>query len=312
MGPPGSACSTVSSAGLQVLADSAYGSGEIRVELRRRQHRAAIKADPTTASRPRRVRPRRLHRRPPGPHRNLPRRAHRDHRPQGQLPRFGPRCRDCPLQARCTTARDGRVAPRRRQRRRTRRSPPRVARRRLRRGLPPMAAHGRTIHRLARRPRPPARPLPRHRTQPARPRPPGRRAQPPAPRQPRPRPQRPTLDVGVKRPRTESRPRHHGLHTHTGVNGSDLMNTRSSTRPPPRPTHQATTAAENRLVQQSPSHQAGRPGSCDGPVGPSRPSPSRASGGSARPRRAAQALLTPVLRSVAETAGAIELEGPTP
>lgn len=32
--------------GLQVLADSAYGSGETRVELRRRRHRAAIKAIP--------------------------------------------------------------------------------------------------------------------------------------------------------------------------------------------------------------------------------------------------------------------------
>ena len=32
--------------GLQVLADSAYGSGEVRVELRRRRHHAAIKAIP--------------------------------------------------------------------------------------------------------------------------------------------------------------------------------------------------------------------------------------------------------------------------
>lgn len=32
--------------GLQVLADSAYGSGEVRVELRRRRHRTAIKAIP--------------------------------------------------------------------------------------------------------------------------------------------------------------------------------------------------------------------------------------------------------------------------
>jgi IS5 family transposase len=45
-GPTGVALLDGEQRGLQVLADSAYGSGEVRVELRRRRHRAAIKAIP--------------------------------------------------------------------------------------------------------------------------------------------------------------------------------------------------------------------------------------------------------------------------
>jgi IS5 family transposase len=45
-GPTGVALLDGEARGLQVLADSAYGSGEVRVELRCRRHRAAIKAMP--------------------------------------------------------------------------------------------------------------------------------------------------------------------------------------------------------------------------------------------------------------------------
>src|SRR6478609_1731780 len=73
-----------------------------------------------------------------------------------------------------------------------------------------MAADGRTIDRLARRPRPPPRPLPRHRPQPTRSRSPRRRAQSASPHQPRPRPRRPPLDPHLINP-GRTQPRSHRL-----------------------------------------------------------------------------------------------------
>jgi Transposase DDE domain len=94
--------------GLEVLADSAYGSGEVRVALRRARHRAAIKAIPL-----RRAIPGGFHRDDfvidhhariatcPGGH-TVPIAA------QGGAS-FGPRCHRCPLRQRCTTAKHGRT-----------------------------------------------------------------------------------------------------------------------------------------------------------------------------------------------------------
>ena len=64
------------------------------------------------------------------------------------------------------------------------RRPPRRRRPGLARGVPPMAAAGRTGHRLAHRPRQPPRPLPRHHQEQRLARQPGRRPQPPPANQP--------------------------------------------------------------------------------------------------------------------------------
>lgn len=94
--------------GLQVLADSAYGSGEVRVALRQARHHAAIKAIPL-----RRAIPDGFDRDDfvidhdartatcPGGH-TVP------IAPKGGAS-FGPRCTRCPLRPRCTTAKDGRT-----------------------------------------------------------------------------------------------------------------------------------------------------------------------------------------------------------
>jgi IS5 family transposase len=94
--------------GLQILADSAYGSGEVRVAIRRARHRAAIKAIPL-----RRAIPGGFDRDDfiidhhartatcPGGH-TIP------IAPKGGAT-FGPRCTGCAVRARCTTAKDGRT-----------------------------------------------------------------------------------------------------------------------------------------------------------------------------------------------------------
>lgn len=92
--------------GLQVLADSAYGSGPVRKELRRARHRQAIKPIP-------------LRQAIPGgfnrddfviDHRARTATCPAGHTvpiaPKGSVS-FGPRCRGCPLRDRCTTAKDG-------------------------------------------------------------------------------------------------------------------------------------------------------------------------------------------------------------
>ena len=94
--------------GLQVLADSAYGSGEVRAALRSAKHHQAIKPIP-------------LRRAIPGgfdrddfviDHAARTARCPAGHTvritPKGSAT-FGVRCRGCPLRSRCTTAKDGRI-----------------------------------------------------------------------------------------------------------------------------------------------------------------------------------------------------------
>ena len=95
--------------GLEVLADSAYGSGEVRAELRKAKHTQAIKPIPL--------------RRPAIPDGFTRNDFTVDYQmrtvscPQGHTvsiaakgsARFGARCGGCPLRSRCTTAKDGRV-----------------------------------------------------------------------------------------------------------------------------------------------------------------------------------------------------------
>jgi hypothetical protein len=95
--------------GLQVLADSAYGSGEVRAELRKAEYTQAIKPIPLRRS-------------------AIPDGFTRDDFtvdyqmrtvscPQDHTvsiaakgsARFGARCRACPLRSRCTTAKTGRA-----------------------------------------------------------------------------------------------------------------------------------------------------------------------------------------------------------
>ena len=107
-GPTGVSLLEGEQRGLQVLADSAYGSGDVRVELRRRRHRAAIKAMP-------------LRRAVPGgfdrddfiiDHHNLSATCPAGHRvpiaPKGGAT-FGSRCNGCSLRERCTASKDGRT-----------------------------------------------------------------------------------------------------------------------------------------------------------------------------------------------------------
>lgn len=94
--------------GLQVLADSAYGSGEVRVELRRRRHTAAVKAIP-------------LRRAVPGGFDRddftIDHQARTATCPAGHTvpvatkggATFGTRCKGCSLRPKCTTAKHGRV-----------------------------------------------------------------------------------------------------------------------------------------------------------------------------------------------------------
>lgn len=94
--------------GLVVLADSAYGSGEVRVAIRRVRHRAAIKAIPLRPAIP------------GGFDRDdfvIDHNARTATCPAGHtIPiaakggaSFGPRCHRCPLRQRCTTAKGGRT-----------------------------------------------------------------------------------------------------------------------------------------------------------------------------------------------------------
>lgn len=107
-GPTGVALLEGEEPGLQVLADSAYGSGDVRAAIGQARHRAAIKAIP-------------LRRAVPGgfdrddfviDHTNRTATCPGGHTvpiaPKGGAS-FGPRCRECPLRQRCTTAKTGRT-----------------------------------------------------------------------------------------------------------------------------------------------------------------------------------------------------------
>ena len=107
-GPTGVALLEGEEPGLQVLADSAYGSGDVRAAIGQARHRAAIKAIP-------------LRRAVPGgfdrddfviDHTNRTATCPGGHTvpiaPNGGAS-FGPRCRECPLRQRCTTAKTGRT-----------------------------------------------------------------------------------------------------------------------------------------------------------------------------------------------------------
>jgi IS5 family transposase len=98
-------------AGLQVLADSAYGSGEVRVELARRGHRAAIK--PFPLPRNPRLGVDQFHRDDFGvDHRaravTCPAGHTRAIAPKGGVT-FGSVCRGCELRSRCTSAAAGKT-----------------------------------------------------------------------------------------------------------------------------------------------------------------------------------------------------------
>jgi IS5 family transposase len=107
-GPTGITLLADEEPGLQVLADSAYGSGATRAALRRAEHRQAIKAIP-------------LRNTVPGGFDRDDFIIDHDARsatcPNGHTvsittkgaATFGVRCRGCPLRERCTTAKDGRV-----------------------------------------------------------------------------------------------------------------------------------------------------------------------------------------------------------
>jgi len=106
-GPTGVALLAGEKSGLQVLADSAYGSGETRAALRVAKHRQAIKAMPL----PRAI--------PNGFDRDdfiIDHDTHTATCPAGHTVTitakgnvtFGVRCRGCPLRERCTNAKDGR------------------------------------------------------------------------------------------------------------------------------------------------------------------------------------------------------------
>ncbi|MEK7426666.1 MAG: IS1182 family transposase [Actinomycetota bacterium] len=107
-GPTGVTLLDSEKRGLQVLADSAYGSGEVRVELRRRHHHAAIKAMPLRPAVP------------GGFDRDdfiIDHRARTATCPAGHhvhitvkgTATFGARCNGCPLRERCTTNKAGRT-----------------------------------------------------------------------------------------------------------------------------------------------------------------------------------------------------------
>jgi hypothetical protein len=102
-GPPGVLLMESEPDGLEILADSAYGSGTTRVALKDRRHRLVIKPLPSHPAVPRALRRGEFT-------------VDHDHRtvtcPAGHVARlssagvakFSPHCGPCPLRARCTTA----------------------------------------------------------------------------------------------------------------------------------------------------------------------------------------------------------------
>jgi hypothetical protein len=91
----------------QVLADSAYGSGETRAALAKRRHtvwRSSPGRPPTPAGSDATTSPSTT---PPAPPPAPP--GHTVAVTRSNNAVFGQRCRGCPLRSRCTTARDGRI-----------------------------------------------------------------------------------------------------------------------------------------------------------------------------------------------------------
>ena len=102
-GPVGVALMVGEPDGLEVLADSAYGSGSDEERARGVPPPPRHQAPPVAPGRPWRVRPRRLRRRPRRPHCHLPGRAHRSALGRGSR-EVRAALSTCPLKARCTKA----------------------------------------------------------------------------------------------------------------------------------------------------------------------------------------------------------------
>ena len=196
-GPVGVALLDDETDAVEVFADSAYGSGPVRADLAERGHTAVIKPWPTARN----------------PYLDDDQFRRDDFRidytartvtcpngitvtiSTGGTATFGARCARLPAAVSLHRQRHRQDVHRHRTRPAARRRPRRLASRHRCRRLPAMAATRRTFHRLARRRRTPPRPLPRRRTQPARPQRPRRRHQPAPTPQPRPHPHRQRLDA---------------------------------------------------------------------------------------------------------------------
>jgi len=94
--------------GLQVLADGAYGSGDTLAALAEAKHRSAIKPYPTSAVRPGMFRREDFVVDEAAGTATCPA-GHTVTLSPKRRGTFGARCRTCPLQARCTTRKDGRA-----------------------------------------------------------------------------------------------------------------------------------------------------------------------------------------------------------
>ena len=214
-GPTGVELLCGETAGLQILADSAYGSGETRSALRDARHAQAIKAIPSRRAVPggfdrddfvvdHDARTARCPGRSYRPDRHQRRRDVR-----GPLPDLGAARPMHHIESR-SCAEDPQA------RHRTCRRPPSVARRHLHRRLPTMATHGRTFDLVARRSRSPPRPLPRRRPQPTRPLHTRRRDEPAPTRQPWPHTRRLGLGAQPMRSGELTRRSHFTASSHLG------------------------------------------------------------------------------------------------
>ena len=92
----------------QVLADSAYVTGDLLTDLHEAGHDPVIKPWPCTPEDSWRVRRRRLHRRPPGPVVTCPAGNTASFTVKTRTAQFGTACAACPFRDQCTTAAAGR------------------------------------------------------------------------------------------------------------------------------------------------------------------------------------------------------------
>jgi IS5 family transposase len=106
-GPTGMAMLEIEHPGLEVLADSAYGSGEVRAALAEAQHEAVIKPIPLRPAVPGGFTIDEFTIDTSAGTVTCPRGFTVPINPSGQA-RFGPRCRGCPVRDRCTASRRGR------------------------------------------------------------------------------------------------------------------------------------------------------------------------------------------------------------